>query len=281
MAVDAPAQVQEYGLLIDGKSVPAASGETFETVSPTTNQPIGVMARAGLEDVDRAVAAARRAFDDGPWSRMTPLERSRILHKVADLLRQRLPEIARIETMNCGKIIVESRGDVTASANCFEYYAGQATQLWGEQIPMNGPLLDYTLREPVGVCAQIIPWNFPLLMAAWKLGPALATGNTIILKPASAAPHARGSSCTNRFTTSSWLISWRKRARFASVIRWKMRHKWARSSPHASASVFSASSSGRAVRAPICGSVASGRNRMCCARATSSSQRSSTRSRTT
>jgi aldehyde dehydrogenase (NAD+)/betaine-aldehyde dehydrogenase len=188
MAVDAPAQVQEYGLLIDGKSVPAASGETFETVSPTTNQPIGVMARAGLEDVDRAVAAARRAFDDGPWSRMTPLERSRILHKVADLLRQRLPEIARIETMNCGKIIVESRGDVTASANCFEYYAGQATQLWGEQIPMNGPLLDYTLREPVGVCAQIVPWNFPLLMAAWKLAPALAARNTLILKPASATP---------------------------------------------------------------------------------------------
>lgn len=188
MAVDASTRVQDYGLLIGGEFVPAATAETFDTVSPTTNQVIGRMARAGNEDVDRAVAAARKAFDEGPWPRMTPLERSRILHKVADLLRQRLPEIARLETMNCGKIIVESRGDVTSSANCFEYYAGQATQLWGEQIPMNGPLLDYTLREPVGVCAQIVPWNFPLLMAAWKLAPALAAGNTLILKPASATP---------------------------------------------------------------------------------------------
>jgi acyl-CoA reductase-like NAD-dependent aldehyde dehydrogenase len=188
MAVDATTKIQDYELLIGGELVPAASGETFETVSPTTNQPVGRMAKAGLEDVDRAVAAARKAFDDGPWPRMTPHERSRILHRVADLLRERLPEIARVETMNCGKIIVESRGDVTASANCFEYYAGLANQLWGEQIPMNGPLLDYTLREPVGVCAQIVPWNFPLLMAAWKLAPALAAGNTLILKPASATP---------------------------------------------------------------------------------------------
>lgn len=188
MVVDSAQTVQDYGLIIGGEDVPAASGETFETVSPTTNRPIGRMALAGLVDVDRAVAAARHAFDEGPWPRMTPLERQRILHRVANILRERLPEIARIETMNCGKIIVESRGDVTASANCFEYYAGQATQLWGEQIPMNGPLLDYTLREPVGVCAQIVPWNFPLLMAAWKLAPALAAGNTLILKPASATP---------------------------------------------------------------------------------------------
>jgi betaine-aldehyde dehydrogenase len=188
MTVVATTQVQNYELLIGGQMAPAASGETFETVSPTTNQPIGRMAKAGVEDVERAVAAARQAFDEGPWSRMTPLERSRIMHKVANLLRERLPEIARVETMNCGKIIVESLGDVTASANCFEYYAGLANQLWGEQIPMNGPLLDYTLREPVGVCAQIVPWNFPLLMAAWKLAPALAAGNTLILKPASATP---------------------------------------------------------------------------------------------
>jgi acyl-CoA reductase-like NAD-dependent aldehyde dehydrogenase len=188
MAVADATQVQNYELFIGGESVPAASGETFETVSPATNRPIGVMAKAGTEDVERAVAAARQAFDEGPWPRMTPLERSRILRTAADLLRERLPEIAAIETRNCGKIIVESRGDVTASANCFEYYAGLANQLWGEQIPMNGPLLDYTLREPVGVCAQIVPWNFPLLMAAWKLAPALAAGNTLILKPASATP---------------------------------------------------------------------------------------------
>src|SRR5688572_5408849 len=188
MAVAAPTQITDYGLLIGGTSVPAASGETFDTVSPTTNQPVGRMAKAGLVDIDRAVAAAREAFDEGPWPDMTPLERSRILHRIAAILRERLPEIAEIETRNCGKIIVESRGDVTASANCFEYYAGLANQLWGEQIPMNGPLLDYTLREPVGVCAQIIPWNFPLLMAAWKLAPALAAANSLILKPASATP---------------------------------------------------------------------------------------------
>lgn len=188
MVAEAPSKLQEYQLVIGGKSVPAVGGETFDTVSPTTNLAIGRVPKAGLADVELAVAAARRAFDDGPWPRMTPLERSRILHKIAAILRERIDEIARIETMNCGKIIVESRGDVNASANCFEYYASVATQLWGEQIPMNGPLLDYTLREPIGVCAQIVPWNFPLLMAAWKLAPALAAGNTLILKPASTTP---------------------------------------------------------------------------------------------
>lgn len=180
--------VREYSLVIDGKNVPSASGETFDTVSPATNQVIGRVAKAGLEDVDRAVQAARRAFDDGPWPRWTPQERSRALNRVAQILRDRVDEIARLETLNCGKIIVESRGDVIASANCFEYYGNLATQIWGEQIPMNGPLLDYTLREPVGVCAQIVPWNFPLLMSAWKVAPAIAVGNTVILKPATVTP---------------------------------------------------------------------------------------------
>ncbi|HVB64498.1 MAG TPA: aldehyde dehydrogenase family protein, partial [Nitrolancea sp.] len=180
--------LQEYQLLIDGQFVPAASGETFDTLNPSTNEAIGRIAKAGIEDVDRAVAAARAAFDRGPWRTMTPIERSKRMRKVADLLRERIEEIARLETLNCGKIIIESRGDVNSSANCFDYYANLAGQNWGETIPMNGPLFDYTVHEPVGVCAQIIPWNFPLLMAAWKLGPALATGNTIILKPASATP---------------------------------------------------------------------------------------------
>src|SRR5262245_33277415 len=135
MAVAAPTQIKTYDLLINGKLVPAASGETFDTVSPTTNQPVGRMAKAGPAAADTAVAAAREAFDNGPWPRMTPLERSRIMHRIAAILRERLPQIAEIETRNCGKIIVESRGDVTASANCFEYYAGLANQLWGEQIP--------------------------------------------------------------------------------------------------------------------------------------------------
>ena len=180
--------VTEYRLLIGGEFVPAASGGTFETFNPATNEVIGRVARAGLEDVDRAVAAARRAFDSGPWRTMPPAERGRRMRKVADLLRARVEEVARLETLNCGKIIIESRGDVTSSANCFEYYANLTGQIWGETIPMNGPLFDYTLREPLGVCGQIIPWNFPLLMAAWKLAPALAAGNTIVLKPASATP---------------------------------------------------------------------------------------------
>lgn len=175
-------------LLIDGQMVDAAGGETFETVSPATNKPVGIVAKAGAEDVRRAVAAARRAFDDGRWSGMPPVERSRRMRRVADILRERVDELARIETLNCGKIIVESRADVLNAAACFDYYANLTGQVWGEQIPMNGPLLDYTVREPIGVCAQIIPWNFPILMAAWKLAPALATGNTIVLKPASNTP---------------------------------------------------------------------------------------------
>ncbi len=180
--------VTEYSLLIDGKNVPSIAGETFNTVSPTTNEVIGRVAQAGIEDVDLAVRAARRAFDEGPWPRWAPIERSRALNRVAQLLRDRVDEISRLETLNCGKIIVEARGDVLASANCFEYYGNLATQIWGEQIPMNGPLLDYTLREPIGVCAQIVPWNFPLLMSAWKVAPAIAVGNTIILKPATVTP---------------------------------------------------------------------------------------------
>ena len=180
--------LKTYDLLIDAKFVPAISGETFDTVSPTDNKPIGRVAKAGPEDVDRAVAAARKAFDHGTWRTMTPIERGKRIRRVAEIIRERTDELARIETQNCGKIIVESRQDVINSANCFEYYANLTGQIWGETIPMNGPLLDYTTREPFGVCGQIIPWNFPMLMAAWKLGPALATGNTIVLKPASATP---------------------------------------------------------------------------------------------
>ncbi|MBX5446162.1 aldehyde dehydrogenase family protein [Sphaerobacter sp.] len=179
---------KEYGLLIGGQFVPAASGETFPTYNPATNEVIAHVPKAGREDVNRAVAAARKAFDEGPWGKMTPMERAKRMRRVAEILRERLEEIARLETLNCGKIIIESRADVAASANCFDYYANLTGQIWGETIPMNGPLFDYTLREPYGVCGQIIPWNFPLLMAAWKVAPALAAGNTVVLKPASATP---------------------------------------------------------------------------------------------
>ena len=180
--------LQTWKLVIDGASVDAASGETFDTVSPATNEAIGRVAKAGIEDVDRAVAAARRAFDDGRWSKMPPVERSKRMRRMADIIRERVDELARLETLNSGKIIVEARADVLNTAACLDYYANLAGQVWGETIPMNAPLLDYTVREPLGVCAQIIPWNFPMLMAGWKLGPALATGNTIVLKPASNTP---------------------------------------------------------------------------------------------
>ncbi|WP_231578048.1 aldehyde dehydrogenase family protein [Thermorudis peleae] len=186
MAVSA--EVKEYQLLIDGKLVPSSSGETFEIYNPATNEVIGRVAKATREDVDRAVRAARRAFDEGPWGRMTPNERAKRLRRVAEIIRERQEELSRIETINSGKIIVESRADVANSANCFEYYANLTGQIWGETIPMNGPLFDYTVREPYGVCGQIVPWNFPILMAAWKIAPALAAGNTVVLKPASYTP---------------------------------------------------------------------------------------------
>jgi acyl-CoA reductase-like NAD-dependent aldehyde dehydrogenase len=180
--------IPTYQLLIGGEFVESATGEMFDTVSPATNKVVGSVPKAGVEDVNRAVAAARRAFDDGRWSKLPPVERSARMRKLADLIRERVDELSHLETLNCGKIIVESRADVMSSAACIDYYANLTGQMWGEQIPMNAPLLDYTLREPVGVCAQIIPWNFPLLMAAWKIAPALAAGNTVVLKPASNTP---------------------------------------------------------------------------------------------
>lgn len=180
--------LDSYKLVIDGQQVDAAEGATFETISPANNEAVGRIAKAGIEDVNRAVAAARRAFDDGRWSKMTPLERTKRMRRMADIIRERVDELSRLETLNSGKIIVEARADVLNSAICIDYYASLAGQTWGETIPMNGPLLDYTVREPIGVCAQIIPWNFPMLMAAWKIAPALATGNTIVLKPASNTP---------------------------------------------------------------------------------------------
>jgi acyl-CoA reductase-like NAD-dependent aldehyde dehydrogenase len=188
MVTDASTSIPSYRLMIDGQLLDARSGKTFDTVSPSTNRTIGRVADGGIEDAERAIEAARRAFDGGSWPKWTPLERKRALDRIATILRERLEEIARLETMNCGKIIVESRNDVIASANCFEYYGSLALHIAGEQLPMNGPLLDYTIREPYGVCAQIVPWNFPLLMCAWKVAPALAAGNTVVLKPASATP---------------------------------------------------------------------------------------------
>ncbi len=184
----AETQTRSYQLLIAGKAVDAASGETFTAYNPATNQAVAEVAKAGKEDVDRAVAAARKAFDEGPWPRMSPYERGRIIQKLADRIRERADEIAQIESLNTGKPITRSKGEILGSAMVFDYYAGAGDKFYGETIPMGDKILDFTLREPVGVVAQIVPWNFPFSMASWKVAPALASGCCLILKPASNTP---------------------------------------------------------------------------------------------
>ncbi len=179
-------------MLIDGKWVEAASGETLTTYDPATEQPLAEVAAGDKEDIDRAVKAARKAFETGPWRRMTASERGRCIWKLADLIEKHGEEFAQLETLDNGKPLAVSRvADVPLVVDHFRYYAGWATKVEGETIPVSIPgqrMLTYTLREPVGVVGQIIPWNFPLLMAAWKLGVALACGNTVVLKPAEQTP---------------------------------------------------------------------------------------------
>jgi phenylacetaldehyde dehydrogenase len=177
-------------MLIDGKWVEAASGETLTTYDPATEEPLAEVPAGDKEDVDRAVRAARRAFEGGPWRTMTASERGRALWKLADLIEAHGEEFAQLETLDNGKPISVARvADIPLVVDHFRYYAGWATKIEGETIPVSVPgMLNYTLREPVGVVGQIIPWNFPLLMAAWKLGVALACGNTVVLKPAEQTP---------------------------------------------------------------------------------------------
>ena len=182
-------------MLIGGKWVAAASGKTFTTVNPATGDHLADVAEGDQEDINRAVKAARAAFDNGPWRRMTSSERGRAIWKLADLIEQHAEEFALLETLDNGKPLTISRAaDVPLAADLFRYMAGWATKIEGNTIPISVPYtpgakyLAYTLREPIGVVGQIIPWNFPLLMAAWKLGPALTTGCTVILKPAEQTP---------------------------------------------------------------------------------------------
>ena len=176
-------------MLIDGKWVEAASGKVFETPNPATGEVLARVAEGDREDIDRAVRAARRAFDEGPWPHLRPNERERLLLKIADLIEQHGEELAQLETLDNGKTLFESRNvDIPGAAATFRYYAGWVTKLHGETNPADAAFFNYTLREPIGVCGQIIPWNFPLLMAAWKLAPALACGNTCVLKPAEQTP---------------------------------------------------------------------------------------------
>jgi aldehyde dehydrogenase (NAD+) len=180
--------IEQKKLLINNEWRDAAAGRTTEVVNPATEEVIATVAAAETSDVDAAVAAARAAFN-GPWSRMSARERGRLVSRLADRLMEKADEVSRLETLHNGKPIFESRHiEIPAAAECFEYYAGWADKVMGETIPVKGNFLTYTLREPLGVVAAIVPWNFPLLLAAWKVAPALATGNTIILKPASQTP---------------------------------------------------------------------------------------------
>ncbi len=186
---------KKHQLLINGKWVEAASGKTFPSYNPATGEVLAQVAEGDREDINRAVSAARTAFETGPWSKMTASERGRLVWKLADLLEANLEEFAEIETLDNGKPMKVARAaDVPLAVDLFRYMAGWATKIEGNTIPISVPYtpgtkyLAYTLREPVGVVGQIIPWNFPLLMAAWKLGPALAAGCTVVLKPAEQTP---------------------------------------------------------------------------------------------
>jgi phenylacetaldehyde dehydrogenase len=180
-------------ILINGKWVDAASGKTFPTYNPATGEVLANIAAGDKEDIDRAVKAARAAFETGPWSKISPSERGRLIWKLADLLEKHAEEFAQLESLDNGKPLKIARvADLPLAIDHFRYYAGWATKIEGNTISLGlaeqGKFHAYTVREPVGVVGQIIPWNFPLLMAAWKLAPALATGCTIILKPAEQTP---------------------------------------------------------------------------------------------
>ena len=177
-----------YQLYIDGEWVPSASGKTFPVYEPSTEEVMAQVAEADSRDVDRAVHAARTAFDSDAWPSKTPQDRAQILFKLAAKVREQLAVLAEVEAVNTGKPIVEAEGDIGAVAEVFEYYAGLATKIPGQVNPVSANALSLSLREPIGVAGLIVPWNYPLLMAAWKLAPALAAGCTVILKPAEQTP---------------------------------------------------------------------------------------------
>jgi len=184
-----PPQVKDQPLLIGGKWLDSVSGKTFPTVNPATGETICQVAEGDKADIDLAVKAARKAFEDGPWRKMNASERGRLLNRLADLIEQNKDELAALETLDNGKPLCDAQAaDLPLTVKCYRYYAGWADKIHGKTIPVEGPFFCYTRHEPVGVVGQIIPWNFPLLMQAWKWGPALATGCTVVLKPAEQTP---------------------------------------------------------------------------------------------
>lgn len=181
-------QVKDQPLFIGGKFVDSVSGKTFAAINPATGETICQCAEGDKADIDLAVKAARKALETGPWKKMDAADRGRCLFKLADLVEKNAQELAAVESLNCGKTITDSVGDMQGVVNTLRYYAGWADKIEGKTVPVRGNFLSYTLRQPVGVVGQIIPWNFPLLMLAWKWGPALACGNTIVMKPAEQTP---------------------------------------------------------------------------------------------
>src|SRR5690625_672866 len=180
---------ETIGLYINGSYVPSQSGKTFESLNPATEEVIATVSEADEKEIDRAVDAARKAFDDGPWSQLTTAERSHLIYKFANLVEEHREELAQLETIDNGKPYQQAlEDDIDGTVDHFRYYAGWATKTFGQTIPISNDYLNYTVHEPVGVVGQIIPWNFPLAMASWKLGAALATGCTIVIKPAEQTP---------------------------------------------------------------------------------------------
>jgi len=188
MSSPAKPAVKTYQNYVNGQWVSSSTGKTFPVFDPSTEEVIAQVAEASASDVDMAVKAARAAFDSGPWPATTAQDRGRILFKLAEKIRQNQPMLAELESRNTGKPIVEAEYDIGDVATCFEYYGGLANKVNGSVMPVPANALSFTLREPMGVAGQIIPWNYPLLMAAWKLAPALAAGCTCVLKPAEQTP---------------------------------------------------------------------------------------------
>jgi aldehyde dehydrogenase (NAD+) len=189
MSIESSTEIRDGRLLIGGEWQDAESGRTFETYNPATGEVLARVAEGDAADIDRAVSAARAAFESGEWAELSGRARGRHLYRIADALEAEAEALARLETLNNGKPLREARAfDIAGAIDCFRYYAGWADKIEGEVLPIPGPFLNYTRREPVGVCGQIIPWNYPLQMAAWKVAPALACGNTVVLKPAEQTP---------------------------------------------------------------------------------------------
>ena len=184
-----PVKIRQTKMLIDGKWVDSASGRTFETINPATGDVIAHVAEGDAPDIDKATKAARKALEKGPWKKMSARERGACIYRLADLIEQNKDELAKLESLDNGKPLKDAQAaDLPLVIDCYRYYAGWADKIEGKTIPINGPYFCYTRHEPVGVVGQVIPWNFPLLMQAWKWGPALAAGCTTVLKPAEQTP---------------------------------------------------------------------------------------------